>query len=62
MHHFRLKTAMATFWATFGITLAIFILTSGHTVRFSLSLFCARDRQREKEQEGERKKEPATDS
>ena len=33
MHHFRVKTAMATFWATFGITLAIFILTSGHTVR-----------------------------
>ena len=22
---------MASFWATFGITLAIFILTSGHT-------------------------------
>jgi len=46
---------LGNFWA-------IFILTSGHTVRFSLSLFCARDRQREKEQEGERKKEPATDS
>ena len=30
IHQFRVKTAMPTFWATFGIILAYFILTSGH--------------------------------
>ena len=30
--HFRVVNAMAAFWATFGISLAIFILTLGHTV------------------------------
>ena len=29
--NFRVNTAMATFWATFGITLATFVIISGHT-------------------------------